>query len=809
VTEFDDRVSRIFPGMWRERVNFDPQKFADLADTIVTELGPVVDSIDGDRVIREAAANQGNGDAGTSVLVLEAVGLIDLDHTPDAYVFAHQTSLQIAGASDFILDTNPKFAEETFWRFFEIASVGELSIRNVDRFSTKWDTRIVDWVATGRLPRDRVLAGCLDALNRDFGGHTSGWYSALFAQLKPSVEELAPLESNIRRLLGSSVGATSTLAVAACRRLDRAGLLDVEAFVAAAGGALHGTKASALTILAIAEDSDAEFLYTVALQHPHRDVQLAAAKWLIDKGLSAIVESSRAAIAPSVFVTVGLSPEPIELEPHEPVERVWPPLVVWPNDEIVERLAILLEDATEPIEVENGLRTLALTEDFDSLAPLAKAAQRAVRRAESYPNEGASISALIGVIVLAAAGIDHGPGTSRLIDLYPPLVYSRFNEVRERVLRRDAPHVLLATPIDSAGWVRPIDLAARITDDIWSADLTAALLRLSPDGRADARAALPGHLPREVAAVVAFALGGKAGKIRTPQWWVAAAQSLDPRADHKALISAKLGRRGQGRPVSARLIAEYTLNSAADRAKYRDLAVGLWKVRFDAGEKFFRAPKHPIDQPTVFQPQTKSWWELSTAFVTLNSDVAAFIGLTWPSSTEVVAYSGMRAIVSRSIYGEVGHAAEATLSAINASPGEIGELGRTAIVLSLSGKDVPLRRQAAEVFIDVVPARATVEEVAATLSSLIGLCTLTRLADSFADAAGLSSSAARTVTDLLIVTLPTIPRETTGLASLLSLLDDELLRSGRATDDTALRHYLGGFTGVSKATKSAKAMLGR
>lgn len=806
MTEFDDGVSHIFPRMWKERANFKPEDFAQLADKIVAELGPLAENIDGDKIIREASTNSWNGDAGTSVLVLEAAGLLSLDRTPDAYVVAHQTSLELAGASDYLLEGNPAFTAQTFWRFFEIAGGGEISLRNL---GFRWPDTIARWVYHGQLPRERVLASCLEALNRDFGAYTSGWYSALFNKLEPTVDELVPLESAILRLLGSSVGATVTLAVTACKRLNAAGFLSIQPFVDSAAAAVGGTKSSALTVLGIAKDADASSLFTVALEHPHRDVQLTAAKWLVKHGYRSVVEEARSSMAPSVLTAVGLALESAEGVHEVSGERTWQPLVTWPDDEVVERLAVLLEDASDPVEVENGLRALATTEDFTALAPLAKAARRAVSRAEGYPNEGASLSALVGMIVLAASGIDHGSKVSRLVDLYPPLVYPRFDEVRERVLRRGAPHVLLATPIDSAGWVRPIDLASRLTTEVWPADLAAALLRLAPEGRAEALAALPPQLPREVRDVVVFAFGAKPGKIRTAQWWVAAAQSLDPWAEHKALISARLGRHGQGRPVAAKLIAEYEHNSAADRARYVGLPVGFWRVKFDAGDSRLKSLVQPADQPTVFEPQRKTGWEWGSVFGTLNADVAAFVGPTWPRSTEVAAYTGIRALISRSVHGETGHSAEATLSAIAASPGTVGELGRSAIVLGLSGKDVPLRRHAAEVFVDVVPRRTSVDEFAATLSSIIGLCTLTRLTDSLVDAAGLSASAASTVTDLLISALPAIPREMTGLASLLALLDDELLRAARATDDPALRDYLAGFAGSSKAAKSAKAMLAR
>ena len=64
------------------------------------------------------------------------------------------------------------------------------------------------------------------------------------------------------------------------------------------------------------------------------------------------------------------------------------------------------------------------------------------------------------------------------------------------------------------------------------------------------------------------------------------------------------------------------------------------------------------------------------------------------------------------------------------------------------------------------------------------------------------------VIDGLAGALPSFPRETRGLHSLLELLVEELLRAGRPTPP-ALRPWLEGFSGASRVARAARTLAAR
>jgi hypothetical protein len=62
--------------------------------------------------------------------------------------------------------------------------------------------------------------------------------------------------------------------------------------------------------------------------------------------------------------------------------------------------------------------------------------------------------------------------------------------------------------------------------------------------------------------------------------------------------------------------------------------------------------------------------------------------------------------------------------------------------------------------------------------------------------------------DLLTHLLPQLPTDHRGLTTLLDVLRDELIRLGRPVTDPALTQWLGGFSGSSAASRTARLLLG-
>ena len=93
------------------------------------------------------------------------------------------------GIRTFMLTHDSYLRENVFWRFFEVEGGGEISLANIDKFSSEdgsWKDTVVGLVNDGVLDRDRILRSCLEALNRDFSSYRAGWFSRLYDALDPS-----------------------------------------------------------------------------------------------------------------------------------------------------------------------------------------------------------------------------------------------------------------------------------------------------------------------------------------------------------------------------------------------------------------------------------------------------------------------------------------------------------------------------------------------------------------------------------------------------------------------------------------------
>jgi len=135
--------------------------------------------------------------------------------------------------------------------------------------------------------REHLLDACLASLARDFAAYRAGWFSRMYAALKPTATESAQRQGTLVNLLGSPVGATVTLAVKQLSAVHRAGLLDADRFVRGCAPALLTSKANALAILKLLAslrgtvgDAPVTEASVVGLNHAHPQVQVATAKLL-------------------------------------------------------------------------------------------------------------------------------------------------------------------------------------------------------------------------------------------------------------------------------------------------------------------------------------------------------------------------------------------------------------------------------------------------------------------------------------------------------------------------------------------------
>ena len=731
--------------------------------------------------LRWASTRTWSGERFLRVRLLERLGLVRLD-PDDTYVLAMVGALGPHKAAK--LREDPELVERALWRVFEVEGGGEISLTNVDRFGgDEWRAAFVELGADGTLDRDRVLDACLAALGRDFAAYRARWFSATYLALTPTVEESAARQAELRRLLGAAVPATVGFALTQLLRVEKADLLDLRATLEALPPAAlvkpKGTVLAALKLAGHGRTDHPEAVRDVArtaLGHPNPDVQRAAATLLADLDETSAVVAAADDLTPSVRRDLGIDrdhdPEP-EGPRSQPLRPV-PSLVS--SGDLAERTAALLEDASDAFELEMVLASLVGPGVEEALAPLRKRARTVVARGPQTDQGDAWLPGQVARLVLQILS-EPAPKAK------PDRPAQRF-VVRRIAEIRASSAPLLATPDLAGGWVSPAALVERLARNPQPRhhDLIAALLRLHPDGRAEALGSAS-NLP----AAVRFALDGHEPDRRFREgpesWWVAAERS----------------RAGYGAEEFPELAGEMVTHTWEERGRERRTTYARFAVTTrDTG-------RTSVDRPTALKAGTDrrrfdDGWALA--------DWVPTLAAIWPHETEHFLVLTCRPVLESPDYTERGHDVPRVLDALAKHPGHMGTLASATLASGLSANQRDHRMHAVDAFLDlVVTGRITPRELAAVMARHAPAWPANRWAESLAAVAQAPGGSSVTV-DLLTHLLPQLPADHRGVNQLLVLLRDQLIRLDRRVTDPGLAAWLGGFTGSSAAARTARLLLG-
>ncbi|HEY0646017.1 MAG TPA: DUF6493 family protein [Nocardioides sp.] len=740
------------------------------------------------RELREASTSYWSAERFLRVRLLERLGLVELD-PDDTYVLAMVSALGPDKADK--LRADPGLVERAVWRLFEVEGGGEVSLTNVDRFGgDEWRTTFLELAADGTLDRARVLESCLQALGRDFAAYRTGWFSATYLALEPTVGETAASQSQLCRLLGAAVPATVAFALKQLVRVQKAGVLDVGAALDALPPAtLVKAKGTAMAALTLARSARAEYPRAVAevaqtaLGHPHPDVQRAAAALLAELGDEDAVQAAADDLTPSVRQELGLSVDvDADVDTDAPVPgRATLPATTTGAD-LAERVAALLEDASDAAELEAVVAGLVARGAEDALRPLGKRARAVVARGPRTMIGDAWLPGQVARLVLEVLGEPVPPAApERPAQRF---VARRLSEVRAST----AP--LLATPDLPGGWVSPAALVERLRQDPEPRhhDLVAALLRLHPDGREDARRAAD-----DLPAAVRHALDGvepprrllRSGREGPAAWWVAAQRSRAAYDDTEA----------------PRLSGEITTHTWQEKGRERRSFYSRFTVTTDS------TTKPADDRPTELEAQESDQWGGGWSSRFLGDWIPALAAI-WPHDAEHFLALTCLPVLESPSWTETAHDVPRTLDALARHPGRMGPLAAATVAAGLSATQRDHRLHGVDLFLDLVPTgRVGVREVATVLAENARAWPANRWAESLASAAR-APGGAPAVVDLLTRLLPQLPTDHRGLTKLLDVLRDELLRLGRPVADPALTQWLGDFSGSSAASRTARLLLG-
>ena len=772
--------------------------------------------------ITALARNRAWEPAFAHIRTLERLGLVELPVDDDYVLAAMGLANRHSASRAEALRADPELIDRVLWRMFEVEGGGEVSLANVDKYDAAatvgWQAAFVELTADGTLDRERVLTSALAALARDFSAYRASWYSRLYDALEPSLDELLRHQGQLRGLLRSQVAATVSFALGKLKALSSSGLLDTAAVVPAlAPAVLAKAKGSALSALqlvaAAAEDGarpdDVVSVAAVGLQHPHADVQRAAAALLLQLGAVDAVAAAAEELEPTVRQALGYAaavaadgPAPVSVPPLATPQPV-------PPGEVLDRMAALLEDAGDVLELELVLDGLARLPDRQVLRPLVKRATRILMNGPSPAGvvTPAWLRGQLARLVLVADGqpVPDIPYPDHTVGF----LVARLQEVGRTLDGSAPPQELLATPDDAAGWLSPDALVERLqrADAFFHHDLIAALLRLHPDGREAALARVPADAPAALAPV-RYALGGpppttgrrrlgrRTPTLDEPASWVAASRARTPLQSDAWLSSQGVAGAGRSAPIASRVALRpepYTWN---DGDRERTAMSWRWTVTDPA------AGPVATDEPTaVGRRPDKHQWELRL------EDLTGWLAWTYPHDAEHFLTRQIDAVLHVAAFDEVDHDAVLVLDALSRHPGRLGPLARTALAAGLTASKADQRAHAVDATHTLhAQGRLSADDLAEGLRAVVGPATLTRWASTLRDLAAIDGATAHLIIDALAGALPAMDPSARGLHALLELLREELLRTGRSTP-IPLLGWLGNVSGASRAAKAAQALL--
>ena len=746
-----------------------------------------------------------------AVRMLERLGLVKVEHD-DTYVLAMVSCL--GGRRDGAvradaLRRDPEL-RELMWRVFEVEGGGEVSLANVDKFShpdATWAQTFRVLVADGTLPRGRVLECCLRALARDFSAYRAGWFAQVYRSLEPTGQERVAHQPLLLRLLRSAAPATVSFAVGQLAVVAKAGAFDDDGYVAECAAAMvvpaKSTAIGAINLATAVARRRPDLASAVAeaigvgLGHSHRDVQSQALTALRSLAAMEIVEARLEELEPSVRRAasewLGVSVARRHDVETTSVANPVLPTVSTGDTTVAELGARLLAGHLGASDVERFLAALAVN-DTSGLDALKKQAAKALSDPRWQPRLRRRLAALVVMAAGESEPAVTGPDT---------FLGRRLGEIVDVLAGRRAPAPLLAMPTDAAGWLDPGVFVARLAAHPGPPihDLIAALLRLAPDGRAEALRSARA-LPGEPGAAARYALGGEPAKVTTRPLWVAAARSRAPLADDPHLIAAGLDGAGQGRA------ATYSLRLSA--REYRFEERGKTRVRTAYDPSLQVAPpgaRERADQPTVVGA-----WDgrgTSSAWRHLDPDWIPWHAQIWPHDAEpFFAVHVDEVLTASTAYPTVTYGTSAILDALVTHPGKLGSMAAATLAAGLSATEVQHRVLASEACAQLVPAaRITAAELASAMAHLAGHCTASRWAVTLRDAARTSPDAASAVVKVLDHLLPQLAADHPGLHALLETRYEEAVRLGYRGVGEPIRTWLQSFQRGSKAARTARLIL--
>ncbi len=219
------------------------------------------------------------------------------------------------GSLEKKLESEPDLIDD-LWKLFEHDGGGEVSLANVDRFTsrTSWSKTMIELMKKKKLPRAKLLDCTVSALERDFNHYRAKWFFTFFDMLEPTPKELAGFASRIIGLLNNTAPNVVTWAFEKVQTLAKLDSMDPAEVIRSMEPVLRSrNKGIVLDVLKLIRElavdastkSVAAAVVPVALQHEKPDVQNKALDLLSSMGpIDADIQRSLRDVIPGLAASV-------------------------------------------------------------------------------------------------------------------------------------------------------------------------------------------------------------------------------------------------------------------------------------------------------------------------------------------------------------------------------------------------------------------------------------------------------------------------------------------------------------------------
>jgi len=757
-----------------------------------------------------------------------------------------------------------------------------------------WPQALIKLAEGGHYDRGKLLDLSLAGLQADIKQNQLSGYHKFFKQLAPETQELATRQQALIALLCHPVGHVAKFAIDMLGKLESAKLLDDAQALRELPNVFSGEgKGNAMAALRLIEkvikrtikqnkgnpSADALAAAIEGLRHANGDVQakaitllethsdhLAPPHWRDIESFAAFVAASNRASLASLLEGAGdavdasaiavPAADPAELEAYQAKDLTFLTSRVLSDetrlnpvatlDELIDLAFHCVEVVDHADEIERLLDGLSRMADqrpadfHERVDPLVHRLKKRETGAHglgvAYPGVGENMRALL---LTWATGRLRGSQKRDLTyysleDAFVPII-AHLHALSQRVHRQEA-FQLLSSATHQHGWIDPLVWAQRlqlarkqgpIPD---SMDFRLSLLRLAPDNRAEALAALQG-LAGDAGRIARFALGGDEAPQRADRQnysaWVCAARARDPMADwSEAFASLAVDDNWPG-GVSP---AAYRWESRNKAESYQDTR---WKVPI-LDVKVARADGRPA--PTGSKPSGLlklgkalagrkhiDWRDLPVAAVhrqqegkyawssELNTSwVAQYLYYIWPQGPAYAYFRGASRLLQRMDENASNWTpSHGFFNALFVRGRSWGEAGHLLLVLGLIGKDADAKGLANDALIEGIETRQFDPALFADVMARITAgewVKYNRLGESLKQVVQVSSLHAAAIGEALQRWLPHFDLKQRNAFHILEAFGEAQAMVPLPLSDD-VRQTLGALSGSSKSARLAKQLL--